>query len=186
MDITINQTFAKIGMDTTKSSLEMRSSPAKLELHQNHARLSISTEKPKIMIDQYECFASSGLKNDMDLLLKAKQKAYQQVMSFIQKTAEDGKRLRAIEDGGNVIASIAKRDAFPTNEFGMVVMPATGPEITLVEGSIKIDLASTNNGLKPAIEGNYLPGWVNMKYNPNDVNIYMLQEPSIEIVYQKD
>jgi hypothetical protein len=186
MGITINQTYAKIGIDTTQSGWQIKSTPSKLELHQEQASISLKTEKPRILIDQYECFASSGLKNDRDLILEAKNKAYQKVMSFIQKTAEDGKMLRAIEKSTNVIASLARRDQFSNNQFGIAAMPAVGPDFTFVRGTVNMDVTSTNNGLNPSVEGSYNAGQINMQYTPSDVNIYLLQKPAIEIDFMDE
>jgi len=50
--------------------MEIETQNARFKLHQNHAKVEIETELPKIEIDQYEAFASAGLKNHLDLARK--------------------------------------------------------------------------------------------------------------------
>lgn len=185
MSIVISQTPAIIGIDrTTPSRLEINTQDAQLKLHQKHAKVNIETELPVVEIDQYEAFASSGLKNNRDLIKEAAQKGYQQAMEFIAKYAADGNRLAAIEKGGNPMADIVARDAFPEREFGVVAMPSAGPRFSVRGGTIKFDPEKNGEGIHNGVEGNYIPGDVNFRYTPAGVNIYLRQHNSINIKYQ--
>ncbi|NSW90063.1 MAG: hypothetical protein HPY74_05130 [Firmicutes bacterium] len=99
-----------------------------IEWNKTESKTITKSREAVLEIDQYEAFASVGYKNTMDLLRESAQRAYQHVMEYIGKTAEDGDRLAAIELGGNPLADIAERDAFPEKEFGIDFIPKARPK----------------------------------------------------------
>ncbi|MCX7841767.1 MAG: DUF6470 family protein [Clostridia bacterium] len=178
----IEQTHAKTGIESTPSRLEIETQNATLELKQKHAKINIRTELPKVLIDQYECFAEAGLKNTADFTREMAQRGYQQVMEFIAKTAADGDRLAAIERGGNPIADICERDAVPEHEFGLDTIPKSRPRID-VKGELTLDPERNSEGVNNGVEGSYTPGRVDISFTPARVSIYMRQYNSIRFSY---
>ncbi|NJD01020.1 MAG: hypothetical protein FIA99_00100 [Ruminiclostridium sp.] len=183
MSLSINTTDIKLGYERIPSRLSIETNSAKLELHQKHAKVNIETELPRILIDQYECFASAGLKNNYDFISEISQIARQDVLEFIGKTAEDGKLLAAIEKGSNPIAYIAKRDASPEKVFILGFIPKASPRFDVTGGSIKIDPERNSEGANNGVEGNYIPGDISIKFSPAKININVLQYPSVSINY---
>ncbi|MDP4179499.1 MAG: DUF6470 family protein [Bacillota bacterium] len=183
MGLIISQTYAKIGIETTPSNLEIKTNNAKLEIQSKRPKVNIHTEAPRVQIDQYECFASSGLKGPLDLTRDAAQRGYESALEYTGKLAEDGDRLAAIEKGGKPIVEIAVRDSNPEHEFGMVTMPAVGPKIS-VTGSIEIDPENTSEGVNNGVDGEFTPGEVNINFTPAKVRTYMAQYASVDIKYQ--
>lgn len=183
MGLSITRTDAQIGIETTPGKWDMESRRASLELHQKHAKVNMESEKPTVLIDQYEAFASAGLKNNRDLLKELSELAYQQAMEYIGKVAEDGDTLSHIESGGNPIADMAERDSAPVKEFGLGFIPAAGPRFD-VTGSLKIEAEPNGAGIHNGVEGNYIPAQLNVNYTPAVVKIYMKNYPSVHISYQ--
>jgi len=182
MGLEINQTYARIGIESTRASLDMKSKNAVLELDCKEPKINIRTELPKVEIDQYECFASAGRKKPLDLSDEIFQRAYQHVLDYIGKTAEDGDMLAAIEKSRRVIPEIAARNLYSQHEFGMVTMPSKGPNIS-VKGSLEIEPERTAEGANNGVDATYIPGELDMKYNPGMVRIYMEQYASVNIKY---
>lgn len=183
MGLSISHTDMQLGIDQIPASLDIRTQNAKLELHQTYAKLDVRTELPRVIIDQYECFADEGLKNNYDLLKDSSQRAYQHIMEYIGKVADDGDRLAAIERGGNPIAEIAKRDAFPEHEFGLDFIPKARPRFD-VTGGIQIEPVLDSNGATNGVEGEYTPGRLDFNFQPAQLNIYVKQYPSVNIQYE--
>lgn len=183
MGIAISQTYARIDIERTPSRLEIDSQNARLELRQKHAKVKIHTEQTRIEIDQSECFATSGLKKPLDLSKEAAQLAYRGVMEYIGKVASDGDMLAAIENGGEPIADIAERDAFPEREFGLDYMPKASPKFN-VRGGVKYEVENNNGkGMRNGVEGRYIPGYLKIKYTPSNIRVYMKQYNSVKIDY---
>lgn len=185
MGLTIDQTYAAIGIEREPGRVEIHSQGAKVELHQKHARINIHTEPIKVEIDQYEARASAGLKNNYDLSRETVRNAYQQVMEYIGKKASDGDMLARIQRGGNPIADIAARDAFPQHEFGYDYIPKVRPKFD-VTGSVTIDPERNSEGIHNGVEATIIEGFVNINYTPGKVNIYMRQYASVDIKYQEE
>jgi len=183
MGLSITTTDIQLGIDRMPSRLSIDTKNASLEQHQKHAKVNITTEKPKVLIDQYECFAEAGLKNNFDFAKEAAQLGYQRVMSFIGETAQDGDLLAAIEKGGNPIADIAAREAFPQKYFGLAFIPESRPKID-VTGSVDIQWDRNWEGVNTGVEGKFHPGYVNINYEPSKISIYVKQYPSVDIKYE--
>ncbi|HOV25206.1 MAG TPA: DUF6470 family protein [Pseudobacteroides sp.] len=182
MGLEMSQTYARIGIESTRASLEMKTKNAVLELDSKEPKINIRTELPKVEIDQYECFASAGLKKPLDLTKEFAQRGYQAVLEYIGKTAEDGDMLAAIEKSRRVITEIAARDFYTQHEFGMVTMPSVRPTIT-VTGSLEIEAERTAEGVNNGVDGTYIPAELDMKYVPGMIRIYMEQYASVNIKY---
>ncbi|HOQ02040.1 MAG TPA: DUF6470 family protein [Acetivibrio clariflavus] len=183
MPLYITQTYAKIGIETSPARLEMRSRWARLELKQNHAQMKMEITHPQIDIDQYEAFASAGLKNNLDLTRSEVEKAKQKILEYIRETAEDGDTLAAIENGGNPIAEIAARDLYTYRDYNIGTIPKVGPKITCIEGEVKIELEKNPDGSLNLVETNYVPSELDFKYTPAQIRIYLLQYASIKFDY---
>lgn len=182
MGLQINQTSALIGIDRIPGSMEMRTQNARLEMTHKEAKVNIESELPKVIIDQYECFAECGLKNSRDLNEEINQRAYQQLMEYIGGTAEDGDMLAAIHNKGNAVAQIAQRKSIVEHEFGMVTMPTSRPRIE-VTGSLSFNPEPNGQGIHNGVEGTYTPGKVDYNYTPTQIKISMRQYNSISFNY---
>lgn len=161
----------------------MQSSQAKLQLSHKEAKIEIQTEQPRVVIDQYACFASSGLMGPIDLSRDAAQRAIAQVKAFTSKVAGDGDSMAAVENG-DPMPGIVERDAYPEHEFGMDVMPSERPKIT-VTGSVQTNVQSNALGINNGVEGTITPGNIRINYTPSQVKISMQQYASITIDYQR-
>jgi hypothetical protein len=178
MAIEINQTFAKIGIETSKSNLEINQKNATITTKQIRSNIHIKSELPKVTIDQYECFASSGLKNIFDLSKEFAQKGRQKALESISKNVSEGRQLAAIENGGNAIAEIAKRSMIKERQFGMVTMPSVAPQID-VTGSLEISFDDVGTG----VEVDSTSASFGIDYEMAKVKTYLRQKPSIDIKY---
>lgn len=182
MAMEIRTSPAIINYETINARLEFQSETARLEFRQQHAKINIHTELPRVLIDQYECFASAGLKNMTDLTREIAERAKQHVLEYIGKTAGDGTRLAAIERRGNPIRDIVLRDAYPIHEFGLDFIPKARPKID-VTGSQKFELEGSSEGYMDFVQETYTPAILNLNYFPGKVEYSMKQYASIQIQY---
>lgn len=183
MALEIRTTSALIGIDRAPSRLEIKTEKARLDLHQKHAKINIRTELPRVEIDQYECFASAGLKGNRDLVADAAQRGYQQFIEFVGKKAGDGDILAAVHNRGNPIADIAQRNSRTIHEFGLDFIPKARPKIE-VRGDVELDPERNSEGTNNGVEGQYTPGSIDIGYTPANVSVYLRQYASISINYQ--
>ncbi len=182
MGLSIQTTSTQIGIHHASGKWNIESQKATLHFRTKQAKVNLDTELPMVIIDQYECFATAGLKNNYDLTRSMAQKAYQQLIEYIGKTASDGNTLAAIENGGNPIKAIAVRDAYPEHTFGIDSIPKARPKISFT-GGVNIEWEDARHGARIGIEGQYNPGYIMIDYKPSDIDIYVKQYPKINIEY---
>jgi len=174
---------AKYHIETTPSRLSIETRKARLELSHKEAKLDVQTELPRVIIDQYECFATSGLMNVFDLTREAAQRGMQQALIFAGKVAGDGDRMAALENP-SPLPDIVLRDAFPEKEFVLDYMPKARPKIS-VTGGVQISDQGNGQGITNGVQGTYIPGSVSYQYTPAQVRINMQQYASISMRYER-
>ena len=181
MSIQIRTIDAKLNLNITYPKIDIRQSKGHLNIKQTNAELIINKEEPKVIIDQYQCFAESGLKNNADLTKQFKQLALRKVLEGIRRKTSEGRRMINIKRGNpNAISDIAKRNfETRTRQFNYDIMPKSRPKIDF-EGSFSIDWKSGGVDIDYRVEkpiNNFHWGKVEMYLNPY---------PDIEISYIDD
>jgi hypothetical protein len=184
MGLLISQTHARIGIETTPSRLEMQTRNTQVSAQHKIAKLNVRTETPQVIIDQHDAFASAGLMTNSGIIEEAAQLGKQQVLNYIGKTAEDGDRLAAIEKGGNPIADIAERDAFPEHEFGYDTIPKERPKID-IKGNLSFNPEPINDfGMRNGVRFTVIAGGLRFSHTSAAIKIYIMQHPSIQMSYK--
>lgn len=185
MSMSIKTTPIKLTTQVIQGKFEVNSRDAKLNLKQKHAKINIETDLPKVHIDQSEAFASGGRKGVEALSRENAQLGEVQAAKYTSKMASDGDRLAKIEAGGNPIADIAERDAFPEKEFNNALVLVTKPKIS-VTGGVKIEAERNFEGIHNGVEIEYVPGELNVNITPAKLKIAVKQYNSISIRYIPD
>ena len=184
MGLSINTTPAKLSIETIAGKLQIDTRRAQLELTQQRAKVNIKTEQPRILIDQYECFAEEGLKNTIDLAKDLSQRAYQSVMEYIAKTAQDGDEMAKIGNKASIMLDIIKSDSIIIHDFNMVTMPMSRPKIDVAGGTVDIQVEPQNDiGEINGVTRRFIPGEITFNNTPSTLNIKVQSYGSINISY---
>ncbi|AIS51682.1 hypothetical protein TKV_c04830 [Thermoanaerobacter kivui] len=176
MNIVINQTFGRIGIDTTPAQISIQSPKADLEIEQIPAKMEIDKKLPQVHIDQYQCFYEAGLKNIFDLVHDEAERSKKIALDAIGKIAEDGDILASIETHQDAIVSLSEEALIQDIDFNVDLMPKSRPKIWF-EGYLKI------NWELGGVEIKAIPHKVVISATPAHVEIYLRQYPSIKIEY---
>ena len=151
-----------------------------MEMDIQEPRLEIDSELGQIRIDQYQCFAESGLKNSIDLTEDNAAFAQQKFAQAVGRIVSQGDAMVAsLSRGTDMIPIHAQENALAKNsrEFNMVTMPRSRPQIDFVGGTVNINVIEGRVNLqtranKPIID-----------YTRGNVDIYLRQKNSINIEY---
>ncbi|THE12344.1 hypothetical protein E1I69_11625 [Bacillus timonensis] len=143
--IRLQSEYAKIGIRTKKAVQQIQQPKADLSIEQPKAELTIRTTLGKLTIDQSKARADMDLKNISQRIAEAAVKGYQDSLEGIARRAQEGNELMKIENGGNPIAQIAKRN----NE---------GPELQFNIGWIPSHFS---------VKTNYVPAEVDIQVKEN-------------------
>ncbi len=181
MRLSISTKPGLIGIRTMPGQLNMKNRAARLEMHQEQAALEIETRRPVLEIDQYRSMAQMGYKKTADVTLELAQRGRQAAMEYIAAKSDEGNRLKAIEKGGNAIREIAMNKAWPQKQRQGGFTPIVGPDFHATPGEVIITPPPVENPTHIGYEAEYIPGELNIQFNPARVDIYMRQYPEINI-----
>ena len=110
-----------------------------LSIQTTYPSVQIDRQLPKVIIDQYQCFAEAGLKNNADFAADSVSYAYSKGAEGINTIVSEGNRMGAIETGNfDVITDIAFESGLEEKEFNVDIIPKSRPKIE-VEGRLNIE-----------------------------------------------
>ncbi|MFZ5945236.1 MAG: DUF6470 family protein [Bacillota bacterium] len=172
----IRTTAGLIGINSSLGRQSIQQFRGEQIIRQPKAEMHIDQELPKVLIDQYQCFAEAGLKKPLDLLKEVSQYTYKKIMENIAAKCQEGDMLAQIEKGGNPLKEIARQSSFPQYDFNIDFIPKSKPKIE-VTGYLNIKWEIKQPEIfyevkKPVID-----------YQPGKVEISMRQWPDIEMRY---
>lgn len=143
LQVIINQTFGRIGIEQSRDIMHMNAPPADFKLEKKPVTLSIKKTWPAVHINQTETRASMGYKPVVPFQKDIAQKGQSIALAGIRRIAREGDRLGRIEEGGNPIPEIAEANAWPEKEFNIAMIPKTPPDISYT-GSLDIKVVPGN------------------------------------------
>jgi hypothetical protein len=161
--------------------MDIKQAGPKVYIEQRAPELKIERQSPRVYIDQTECFAESGLKPALRLASDFYKDSLQAAYEAIGRIAEEGRRLAAIDKGGNPIADIAYEKLWRNYQVIMVQMPKSKPHIEWDMGYLNINWKPN----PPKIDWE-THTMAEINASRHRVNIYMKQWPSIEMEYIGD
>lgn len=178
MGLQINTVKPLLEVNVTRPGMSISQSNGEQTITTAKAKLNIQSEKPRVIIDQYQCFAEAGLKNYLDLTKEGARLGAQKAMEAIARYIEDGDRMAQIENGTpQAIPELAEKNAWkPQQVFDIGTIPKSRPKID-VEGSLNIEWQMGNVNI------DYKVNKPKIDIRPNKVEIYLKQKPSIDIRY---
>lgn len=167
--IQIDQSHAKIGMSSPKGTQRIEQPEASVSMKQNPSTLNIRTTKGQLTIDQSQAFAAMNLKPITRLIRENASAGMQGASSGVQRVSSEGDALMKIENGGNPIADIAKRNAEgpePSFNIGFVPPPFS---VRINYNPGRTDIQFNRGG----VEMNAQTRKPEINYTPQKVNIHM-------------
>lgn len=175
--IRLESQSAMIQMNSKMATQSIEQPSAELDIQQEPAELHINRTPAKFTVDQSQAWADMDLKPISRRIAEFAQNGYQDWLEGIARRSEEGDQLMSIENGGNPIASISKKNSTPpTHEFNFGLVPSPLSVKTNFESS-KLDIQW--NTKKPSI--NVKVNKPNIEYNPGSINISMKQYQSLKI-----
>lgn len=179
--IQINQQFARIGIKIKTPYIKVKQGNSKIGINYPQDKIEINQQNAIVNIDSYPTRYDLNIKNIMDFRKDITQKSKQTVMQSIGRMAQNGDSLMKLENGGNPVVEIIKRETFqPLRELGLkwisrpkfnvepakldvkykqnslVLIPeSSDTDIKLARGMVKINMVQYNK-LDIEIRGKYI------------------------------
>lgn len=140
-----------------------------LNMQTTYPKVYIDRELPKVIVDQYECFAEAGLKNNTDLSREFVEYARSQFLAGVDKIVSEGNRMARIENRmPDAIPEIAFDNAMENKDWNIDIIPKSRPKID-VKGHLNLEWEMGKlNFYKESVlnykKGNELGSYINMGF----------------------
>ncbi|MCQ6278694.1 DUF6470 family protein [Bacillus sp. EB600] len=175
--ITMQSTFAKIGINTQNAQLTIEQPPAELSIEQPPAEMVVEKTPSRLTIDQLRARADVDLKSAQQRIAETAQEGHLDVQKGIARRVQEGEQLMQIENSGNPIAQQANQHKIISeHEFGLGWIPSWG-SVNINYDPGRLDINWKIN--KPIINSQSYRPIIN--YYPGKVDIQMKQYPSLNI-----
>ena len=158
---------AQTNLESTQSTVQMETTPAKVEISQPRGELTI---------DQTPCRYSIGLKNIADFAQEYVERGKQTAMDAIARIAQEGNQLARIENKSDAVSDIAfDSNLSDLSELDITWAPIALPDIRYQANPVQL------NPIAGKVNYSVQPGTVQGNFQPGSVDIRVTQYPSIEI-----
>jgi hypothetical protein len=174
--ITIRQTYARIGMEIEPGKLDIRSPRGELHIDQNPAKMEITSPPGRLEIDSTAAWAALGRGGHLAWMNRLYDQIDAIALQNIAKKVEDGNRLAAIAGKQNAIADLASENWRYTNPLRYV------GEASFFNVKVRYEPQTPTINITPSrAEIEYIPQKPTVDYIRGRVDIYLRQKNSIEI-----
>ena len=178
--ILIQTTKVKLGLTIQQPKQQIQQPQAEMQIQQPAAELSISTTEGKLYQDASQARRDIGMISSMEMTRNYAEKGKQAALAGVARRAREGDQLMSIEKGGNAIYSIIDAKTGPQNKkLGIKFIPS-GDSVKTTYTPATIDIKVQNN--KPKIDVQIHKPIHH--YTPGNVNIDLMQKPSIKIDWE--
>jgi hypothetical protein len=160
---------------TDRGRFECRKEPYEMRMQNEHPAVELDIKHPRVLIDQTESFATSGLKTCHRQMMDYYKECERKGTAVAGTIAEEGEEFLRIERNNKPIQDQARRLWAKDPHLTVVSMPRVPPTVTLDRGTVEVTLkeGDPNTQFVPVVE----PGI----YEAAEVHGSWLQEPYIVI-----
>lgn len=178
--IQIQTTKAALGLTIQQPKQQIQQPQADMQIQQPTAELSIHTTEGQLHIDSSQARRDLGMVSSMEMTRNYAEKGKQAAQAGVARRAREGDQLMSIEKGGNAIHSIIDARTGPQNiKLGMKFIPSGGAvKTTYTPATVDIQVQKHDPKINVQIHKpihNYIPG---------NVNVDIIQKPSIQIDWE--
>ncbi|MGG4344519.1 DUF6470 family protein [Paenibacillus lautus] len=170
--IQIQQGYSQIGLQSTKGQQNIEQPRPSMNMTQKQAVLEVVQAKGTLEIDSRKAWSALGKARFEEATDRIAQSSLQISMQNIGEIAQNGDRMMATHEGGNVFAEIARNNVFKER-------PRV--EITGDPGYDNVDITYSPG----QVQTNYIPGNVSFNpetfkpiidYYPGKINPYLINQ----------
>jgi hypothetical protein len=175
--IRLQSTSAALSIRTTPGQMDIEQPPGELDIQQPQAKMEIERTPSKLTIDQTEARADVDLKSVRRRIEEYSQQGYEDWLAGLARVAQDGDELMMIENGGDAIATQAKRNSEdPMYEFNIGWIPSAGnAKISYDPGSVKVNIEPQK------VVNHSRPQKPNIQYAPAQVDVSLKRYADLQI-----
>lgn len=175
MELRIDQQWARLGLDIKKPQIKLETSAPAVQIQTSRRELEIEAPMPVLHIDQSQCFADAGLRNNEYFKEYCSQLSYSDYAQGLDRVVSEGHALANIENGVT-IAQVAFNRCNPSPDpFTVTAIPKQPPRTWF-------DTFPVSYRFTPSkVDVNLRRGQVENHFERGSVNVYLAQKNYLEI-----
>lgn len=169
--ISIDQSFASIGLNITKAGLNINMPRGQLTIQKQDTQLQVDTQMPTFQMDR-KAFTEMNLKSHLEFAREFSAQGKQAAIQAIGQFKSDGNFLGELRNQGDRVSQLAANKSnarLGRKDFNIGLMPRSTPELHWQQGYINI------NWTKPDLQIDYNGGnTAEVSLNPrHSVEVYL-------------
>lgn len=173
--VRIHQQYAQIGMNTKSPAINLHTTLPQVVMETEPARLEMSSPRPKIHIDQRQCFADANMRTPEVLKDYLVSQARSATMDAIAQISAEGDALADFKN--TTIASLSASNSVHTHEYEVKAIPQQPPNISFETYPVQVEYQPGTIDLQ------LQKGMVDSRLDWGNVNIYMKQKNYVQFEY---
>ena len=177
MDLVINQSFGKLGINTTDVFINIQQQKPVVDITSTLPRVQIDNRAVRVEIDQTRCFDESGLKTIDAFTRDIAKKALVHSLQAIASIAREGDFLARIEVNKNAIPILAARKMEKNRDYTLVTMPWSRPKIRFTG---KTDISWEMGTVEVQVKSKF----PRISATRGSVDVYLIQKAYVEVEYR--
>ena len=178
MELRIKHQFPQVGIKIQNAAINTHTTQPHIQLDRSAAVLEIESPRPRIHIDQSQCFADAGLKSPQRFTDDQAAQGKSAALEATARKAAEGHQLAQIN--GTSVADIAKSHSQKQVRITVKAVPQKPPEIYF-------EISQVRMNYQPAeIKVSAQRGELQSDYQPGVVEIYEQQKALLEISWVGD
>jgi len=175
MELRIDQQYAKIGLDIKKPRIDLNIDKPRIEINTSPSKLEIHNPAPVLHIDQSQCFADAGLRNNELFRQYRSQLALSDFASGLDRVVSEGHILAAFEKGGSISQVSFDRCNPPPDNYTISEIPKQPPRTWFDTYPVSFRFTPAKVDLKLHW------GKVDNNFDWGRVNVYLTQKNYLHI-----
>ncbi|MGE5390239.1 MAG: DUF6470 family protein [Deltaproteobacteria bacterium] len=173
--VRIHQQYAQIGMNTKKPAITLHSTLPQVILETQPGRLEMSSPRPKVHIDQRQCFADANMRTPEVLKDYLVSLAKSATLEAIGQISAEGDALADFKN--STVAGMAASKSVHSHEFEAQAIPQQPPEISFETYPVQIEYQPGSVDLQ------LQKGMIESQLDWGKVDIYLLQKNYVQYEY---
>ncbi|WP_027092643.1 DUF6470 family protein [Cohnella thermotolerans] len=175
--LSIRQTYAEIGIQTTPTRQQMQSPPGELQIEQPPARMEFSKEPAKLGIDSSQAQHALMMGPNLEWSSYVNGQMKEVFLQQLGRMVEEGARMAQITNPRNAFADLAREHVFRRSQVDYrAVSPGyDNVRVHYDPGAVHTDIQA----FRPEIQ--YTPHKPDIQTQQGKTEIYLRQKNSIQI-----
>lgn len=181
MGLKIDQTWAKIGIDSSFSTVKLAKKEPFLHLEQTFLKVKLEQDYPKTKLDSSRCWEEVGYKNPLDFSREYAQKGREACLKYTGKVAERGDMMGAINKYNISQCNVRyAREAWHSLDYNVARIPRSLVDVEVIPANLDINWQMGKS--KVDLER----GKIQIDDVKGAIDIYLRQKGHIQIQFQEE